>query len=243
MDRNAGHPTLAEANRIINGTFVSAKRTQGLCAGGNCARCRRPGEGVPEAGRSLADALRDRLRQGVRRARPQPFVAAGAAEGQGEAALHGPRSPNCRMGRCFSRPAASSSATPRARSSAPSVSRRRNEVDDLCAIDGIHAGGFRADPTSMPGGQAAEYQGGSAAAGPAPALGREPRRAHDCLHIRLFLAISGSLPIGRGSGLGAGVAVSLTIDCFRLMGSVRGLGVFGSRQCGWKFWGVPWGRH
>jgi hypothetical protein len=50
------------------------------------------------------------------------------------------------MGRCSLKAGANSSATRRGEIvGALGVTGDVNEIDDLCAIDGIHAGGFRAD--------------------------------------------------------------------------------------------------
>src|SRR3954451_22832429 len=64
------------------------RETSGLCLGRHRARRRRAGKGIPETGWRVADAVRDRLRQGLRGARAQSLVAAGAAEGEGEAGVH-----------------------------------------------------------------------------------------------------------------------------------------------------------
>ena len=52
-----------------------------------------------------------------------------------------------------------------------------NEIDDLCAIDGIHAAGFRADDDFEPkAAQAAQHQEGAAAARPPQGLAPIPLR-------------------------------------------------------------------
>ena len=133
--------SLDEALEIIDGTFASAKKRKAYAAERHPARRRRPGEGVPQAGRLLAAALRDRLRQGLRGARRSIAPRARCCRRPRRSRPSCSRSPSCRTARCSWKPAASSSATTPARVvGALGVTGDVNEVDDLCAIDGIRAG-------------------------------------------------------------------------------------------------------
>ena len=184
--------TLAEANRIINGTFVSAKRRKAyalaaivLDAGGRVKAFQK------QDGASLmrfeiaygkafgALALNRSSRQVLQKAKEKPpFMASLTELSDGPLFLE--------AGGQLIRDASGEIV------GAIGVTGDVNEVDDLCAIDGIQAGGFPGRcRLRRPRGQAAEHQGGPAAAGPAQALRRARRTACGGLpHIRLFLAIS-----------------------------------------------------
>jgi uncharacterized protein GlcG (DUF336 family) len=137
--------TLAEANRIINGTFGSAKRRKAyalaaivLDAGGRVKAFQK------QDGASLmrfeiaygkafgALALNRSSRQVLQKAKEKPAFMASLSElSDGPLFLEA-------GGQLIRDPSGEVVG-------ALGVTGDVNEVDDLCGIDGIHAGGFRAD--------------------------------------------------------------------------------------------------
>ncbi len=107
--------TLDEAIKIITETFAEAKRrnayplTAVLLDAGGRMKMR------DEAGRRLAAALRGLLRQGLCGAGHGPRVAPGAAEGQGQAAVHAVVRGACRRSDVPRRRRPARSATARAK--------------------------------------------------------------------------------------------------------------------------------
>jgi uncharacterized protein GlcG (DUF336 family) len=137
--------TLAEANRIINGTFASAKRRKAhalgaivLDAGGRVkAFQKQDGASLMRFeiayGKAFAALAFNRSsRQVLAKAKEKPpFMASLTELADGPIFLE--------AGGQLIRDASGEVI------GAIGVTGDVNEVDDLCAIDGIHAGGFRAD--------------------------------------------------------------------------------------------------
>ena len=171
--------SLAEANKIIEGTFASAKKRKAyalaaivLDAGGRM-------KAFQKQDGAVADAVRDRLWQGVRGARAQPLLAPGAAEGEGEAGRSWSRSTELADGPMFLE---AGGQLVRDKSGeivgALGVTGDVNEVDDLCAMDGIRAAGFLPDDDfDAARRQAPQHQEGPAAARPAEILNAAVLRA------------------------------------------------------------------
>ena len=137
--------SLAEANKIISGTFTSAKKRKShalaaivLDAGGRVkAFQKQDGASLLRFeiayGKAFAAlALNRSSRQVLQKfSEKPPFMSARQS---------------CPTAPCSWKAAASSSAMPSGEIvGALGVTGDVNEVDDLCAIDGIHAGGFLAD--------------------------------------------------------------------------------------------------